>query len=349
MKIGVIFGSPSVEYLGSCVSGTHVADVLSEKHDVKRIHITMEGDWEVTNEKFTYADKETNRSFYSKAVEIGTPKWKRPDWNIINSLLSDLDIVVPQTHGPYGECGMLQGFLDILGIPYTGPGVEACALTQNKDSIKILAQREGVPVSNFLSFDEITWKEDRDTVLKRINKDLKYPLFVKPNDGGSSIGISKVRVSEDLHKAIEEAFRFSKRVIVEEGVDAYEVECGVIGTNKLITPNEVGEVVPSKEFYDIEAKYFKPSGLYVPAKNVNIETRERIKSLAKQIYRIARSRSYSRVDFLVDKKTGTPYLTEFTALPGCTELSLFPQLFVNSGWKELDLWEKIIEISLYEK
>ena len=104
--------------------------------------------------------------------------------------------------------------------------------------------------------------------------------------------------------------------------------------------------MPSNEFYDVEAKYLKPSNLYIPTRNIDFETKEEIKEIAKKIYRIVRSKSYSRVDFLVDKKTKIPYFLEFTALPGCTELSLFPQLFVKSGWEELDLWEKIIDISL---
>lgn len=346
MKIGVIFGSPSVEHLGSCVSGTHVANVLSSKYKVKRILIGMNGKWTTTEKRFTYSNPSLNRKFYDEANKIGIPRWEKPNLLKVAKILKGLDVVIPLTHGPYGESGMLQGFLEILGIPYTGPGVETCVLTQNKDLIKILCKQKNIPVSSFIPFDNNEWIISPKAFLQEIFKKLSFPLFVKPNDGGSSIGLSKVIREKDLKKAIKKAFRFSTRVIVEEGISGYEIECAIIGNNNLTVPKYVGEIIPSNEFYDLEAKYFKPSDLAIPARHISSETTDRIKKLSKIIYKIARSSGFSRIDFLVDKKTKTPYLNEFTALPGCTEYSLFPQLFVKSGWKEVTLWEKIINLAL---
>lgn len=346
MRVAVIFGSPSVEYLGSCVSGTHVADVLSKEHEVKRILIDLDGSWEETKEKFSYADDKTNRKFYEHAQQVAKPKWQKPDLLKIRKLLDGIDVVVPMTHGPYGESGNLQGFFEILKIPFTGPTIETCVLTQNKDLIKILCKQNDIPVSPFFSFSASEWKENHSKIVSSIKGNLKFPVFVKPNDGGSSIGLSKVKSPSTLVNSINEAVRYSNRVIVEEGIDAFEIECAVIGNNDLTVPNEIGEVIPSNEFYDLEAKYFKPSLTIVPSKNIDHVTKDRIFDLAKKIYKLARSSSYSRIDFLVDKKSKIPYLNEFTALPGCTEYSLFPQIFVKSGWKEIDLWNKIINYSL---
>jgi len=345
VNLAVVFGTPSVEHLGSCVSGTRVADILSQQYRVKRILIGMDGEWQTTQQRFSYADQAATRKFYDFAQTIGRPQWGRVNLAQISRLLSDVDVVLPLTHGPYGESGLIQGFLETLGIPYVGPGVEACVLTQHKDLIKSLAKDETIPVSPFVSFSQIEWQSDPSVLLTEINQNLDFPMFVKPNDGGSSIGISKVTPNNRLEAAIDKAFTFSQRVIVEQGVDGYEIECSVIGNDEIIVADTLGEVIPSNEFYDVAAKYVEPSEIAIPARNIDRGTAKQVKDLARKIYRLARACGFCRIDFLVDKRDKTPYLNEVTAIPGCTEYSLFPRLFVQSGWQEVKLWEKIVNLA----
>lgn len=344
MNIAIVMGSPSVEHFGSCVSGTHVANVLQEKHNVKRIVIGMNGEWAETTRQFSYADPDC-KPFYEKALKIGKPTWKKINLNHVAQLLQDIDVVVPLTHGSYGEGGPLQGFLEILGIPYTGPGVKACVLAQHKNLTKIIAQNVGVSVSPFISFGKAEWAEELNSLLEKIKEHLRFPIYVKPNDGGFSLGLSKVEKFKYLQKAIDTSFRYSDHIIVEEGIDGFEIEAAIIGNNHPQVAESLGEIVPNG-YYDLENKLYTPAVTYVPAKNISEETIQKLRLLALKMYKACNCAGFSRIDFLVDKKTMIPYLNEITPIPGCTEYSLFPVMFTKSGMQEVELWEKIIQFAL---
>lgn len=344
MKIAVVMGSPSVEHFGSCVSGTHVANILQTRHDVKRIVIGMNGEWEETERQFSYADPDC-KSFYEKALKIGKPTWGRINLNQVAALLDGIEVVVPLTHGSFGEGGPLQGFLEVLGIPYTGPGVQACVLSQNKHLTKIMAQHINVPVSPFVEFSQTEWADHPDLQLEKITSNLQLPLYVKPNDGGFSLGLSQVKQLKEINTAIDTALQYSDHVIVEQGVDGFEIEASVIGNDHPTVAIPLGEIVPNG-YYDLENKLFNPAKTYVPAKNIDQQVANNIRSAAKKIYLACNCAGFSRIDFLVDKKTMTPYLNEVTPIPGCTEYSLFPVMFTQSGMRAIDLWEKIVNFAL---
>ena len=254
----------------------------------------------------------------------------------------ELDCIFPVLHGPYGEDGRLQGILDYSGIPYVGCGMMSSALCMDKIYTKQLLNAAGVKQSRYSVV-----RKNHD--MKSVKDDLEgfsYPLFVKPANMGSSVGITKVKNESELESAIEVALRYDSKVLVEEGVDAREIEVSVLGNDDEISVSTPGEIIVNDDFYDYETKYIKStSTLQIPAEITEAQSKE-IRSTAEAAYRALGCRGLSRVDFFIDRKDGSIILNEINTMPGLTDASGFPKMWAGSGQAFSTVIDQLIALAI---
>ena len=270
----------------------------------------------------------------------------REHWLVVLAGLSTpLDVVFPVLHGPFGEDGTVQGALEVLGLPYVGAGVLASSLAMNKVWCKQVLARAGLPVLPFVSTTKAGWEESPGRVVAQIEKELTYPVFVKPANMGSSIGVGKSRSSKELRRHLEEALRFDLLVLAEQGVDAREIEVSVLG-NEHPRASIAGEIVPSGEFYDYAAKYLDGiSQLLIPAP-LSREQMDEARRLALETYLALGVEGMARIDFLLDKESRRLWVNEANTIPGFTQISMYPKLWQASGLSYPDLIEELINLGL---
>ncbi len=255
------------------------------------------------------------------------------------------DIVFPVLHGPFGEDGTVQGALEVLGLPYVGSGVGASAIAMNKIHCKALLQRTGLPVLPGVEVSQVAWNQSRSDLVRQIEDRLSYPLFVKPANMGSSIGVSKSTGREELIRHVDSALGFDEFVLVEQGIEAREIETSVLG-NWVPRVSVAGEVVPSREFYDYEAKYVdEDSRLLIPAP-LTQEQMEEVRALALRAYQALQLEGMARVDFLMDRKTDHFWVNEPNTIPGFTQISMYPKLWEASGLAYSRLLDELIDLGL---
>jgi len=334
-RVGIFFGGKSTEYEVSCISAAAVIRAIDkEAHELVFIGIDKQGGWHSVN---------------CPVDEIESGDWvKTAEPFDIGKLKDTIDFALPIMHGAYGEDGKLQGMLEMLDIPYAGCGVLGSALAMDKEAAKLVFLSEGVPTCEFINTTAKEVKDDVDSIIKVCEEELPYPMFVKPVNLGSSVGISKVRDAAQLKAGLEQAARFDKRIIVERGIDGREVETGVIGNEEPLVTG-VGEIVAANDFYDYEAKYSDDVGteIHVPA-DLPDETVQEIRRIAAQAYRALDCEGFSRVDFMVENGTGKIYLNEINTIPGFTKYSMFPMLWKEAGVPFGELIERIISYG-YER
>jgi D-alanine-D-alanine ligase len=256
-----------------------------------------------------------------------------------------LDVVFPVLHGTFGEDGTVQGLLELAGIPYVGAGVLASAAGMDKDVMKRLFRDARLPVVDWVTVLRSEWEQAPAQVRKRIEKKIRYPLFVKPANLGSSVGISKVHSARELAAAMVLAARYDRKILVEKAVDAREIECSVLG-NERPQASVPGEVVPVNEFYDYEAKYLKEgSELIIPAKLTSRQTNQ-VRDLAVRAFQAIDGSGMARVDFLLDRKFAKIFVNEINTIPGFTPISMYPKLWEASGLSYSELIDRLIELAL---
>jgi D-alanine-D-alanine ligase len=266
--------------------------------------------------------------------------------------LLKIDVAFPVLHGSFGEDGLLQGLLENARLPYAGAGVLGSSLSMDKDKVKRIWKEAGLPVVPSLTLRKADPGKPQDApevwtqALNSAEKEFGYPLFVKPSGAGSSVGISKVRSRGELLPALEAAFLFDTKALIEKAIPAREIECSVIGSfrPRAFTP---GEIVPSHEFYDYGAKYIDPQGarLLIPAE-LDAPALERIKRLAVEAYAAAEVEGMARVDFFVEKDSGNLYINEINTIPGFTDISMFPRMCGHDGLSYADLLDEILELGI---
>jgi D-alanine-D-alanine ligase len=260
----------------------------------------------------------------------------------------NVDIIFPVLHGTFGEDGTIQGLLELADIPYVGAGVLGSAAGMDKDVMKSLFLAAGLPIVKHATVLRSAWEAEPKKVQKLVESKLKYPVFVKPANLGSSVGISKARNRKELGPAIVEAAKFDRKIVIEQGVGgtkhkAREIECSVLGNDKP-EASVPGEIVPGKEFYDYTAKYVdEGSKLIIPAKLSKAETRK-IQQLAISAFKAVDCSGLARVDFLMDPKNRKIYLNEINTMPGFTAISMYPKLWAASGLAYPDLIERLIQL-----
>ncbi len=258
--------------------------------------------------------------------------------------ICQLDAVFPVLHGPYGEDGTIQGLCKIANLPCVGPGVLGSAVGLDKVVMKDIFLRYGLPVLPYITFTRLEWKTQSELFIDRIKKELKLPVFVKPANCGSSVGITKVKTWENLYSSVENATRFDRKIVVEQGIDVRELECAVLGNEKPMA-SPVGEILPCREFYDYEAKYLADgSKTEVPA-NISDEIRKQVQMLAIAAFRTLDCCGMGRMDFFLDKATQKVYINEINTIPGFTSISMYPALWNAAGLNYSNLISRLLELA----
>jgi D-alanine-D-alanine ligase len=354
IKLGVIFGGRSGEHEVSLMSARSVLSVIDrDKYDVFPIGITMDGRW-VTGEDLLERMVEKKHKKLSGAAIFGDPtrsglfQLQSSSGDDVIFKISSLDVVFPVLHGTYGEDGTLQGLLEMADVAYVGSGVLGSAVGMDKALFKDLMRANNIPVAPSLLVFRSQIETDLRSVVDQAEKNFSYPIFVKPANLGSSVGISKCSSRSDLMEGLMEAAQFDRRILVEKGIDAREIEVSVLG-NDQPRASVPGEIRPNADFYSYEAKYISDSSeLIIPAE-LSKEQTDQIREFAIRAYKAADCAGLARVDFLLDKKTGEIYLNEINTLPGFTKISMYPKLWEASGLSYKDLINELIDLALERK
>ena len=344
LRLGIIFGGRSGEHEVSVVSAQHVIEAADrERFDVVPIGITRSGAWLTPEE--TEAILARDEALYQKTLDggdvCGQGLLARPQ--ALESL-TRVDVVFPLIHGPYGEDGTLQGLLEMADVPYVGAGVAASAVGLDKALMKAVFAQAGLPVPPCCVVLGSRWETDESTVSLEMEAVMPYPWFVKPANGGSSVGITKVRSREDLPEAVQLALRYDRKLVVEQAVNGREVECAVLGNDDPQT-SPLGEIVYQREFYDYEAKYLDPNTRLIAPAEVPAETAARIQAMAVQAYGAIDCAGMSRVDFFL-LPDGSVYLDEINTVPGFTPISMFPRLWQLAGLSYTQLISRLVDLAL---
>ncbi len=345
LRLAVLFGGLSGEHEVSLDSADSVIRALDKKkYEIIPVGISKKGEWfTAPYEAKEFSCKEFFKSRKLAKVFMGDPSLKGMlilDEKEIRTLR--LDAVFPVLHGTFGEDGTVQGLLELSGLPYAGCGVLGSSAGMDKEYMKKLFRHHRIPTPEFcvVRNSEIAL----DEAIKK-TKELGFPVFVKPANMGSSVGISKVSSLEGLESALDCAFRYDNKILIEKGIDAREIECSVLGGTEPVT-SCLGEIIPKASFYDYSAKYIdSTSELVIPAK-VDDKTEQHIRKLAERAFCAIDGYGFARVDFLVDRKTSAVFVNEINTIPGFTSISMFPKLWEKSGIPYSELLDIIIDLAI---
>ena len=255
-----------------------------------------------------------------------------------------LDVIFPVLHGTYGEDGTLQGLLDMANVPYVGCGVLGSALGMDKEKMKLIFRAVGLPSAEYVVCLRAAWERSPETVLDTVEASLDYPVFVKPANLGSSVGINKAHDREELTHAISVATAYDRKVIVERGLDCRELECAVLGNDEPLA-SVVGEIIASNEFYDYSAKYLDGASQTLIPADIPQETADEIRRQALRAFAALDLSGLARVDFFLEKRTGNVYINEVNTMPGFTEISMYAKLWQASGLSYPQLLDRLIELA----
>lgn len=349
LRVAVLFGGRSGEHEVSLASARSVMEAMDEKkYEIYPVGITKSGRWITGSDPMSLlqsgVEERTEGMDMSRALDVvGGGELTLKDSS--RSCFPDVDVVFPVLHGTYGEDGTVQGLLELTDVPYVGAGVLGSALGLDKIAQKAVLSANGLPVVPYLSVTRTRWGEAPEGVLKEMEETFSYPVFVKPANLGSSVGITKACGRDELEAALELAAHYDRRLLVETAVDAREIECSVLGND---TPRASlpGEVVPCNEFYDYEAKYIDgDSELHIPA-DLDEEMVQRIQDAAVRAFLAIDCAGMARVDFFICRDTGTLYVNELNTIPGFTEISMYPKLWEASGLSYPRLIDRLIECAL---
>ena len=389
LRVGILFGGRSGEHEVSLLSAASVLNAIDkDKYEVVPIGISKDGRWVTSGDAqrllmgnpavggarpaqphLRAGDPETtpgaavlasgesvvvppepvHRQSGMVPFQTDAALTRRASDRAIN-----VDVIFPVLHGTFGEDGTIQGLLELADIPYVGAGVLGSAAGMDKDIMKSLFIAAGIPIVKHVTILRSDWEKNAKKVQKLVGNKLKYPVFVKPANLGSSVGISKAHDRKELGPAIEEAAKFDRKIVIEQGVGgkkqkAREIECSVLGNDEPVA-SLPGEIVPGKEFYDYTAKYLdEGSQLIIPAKLSKAETKK-VQELAVRAFKAVDCSGLARVDFLMDpgsrNKTRKIYLNEINTMPGFTAISMYPKLWAASGLAYTELISRLIELGL---
>jgi D-alanine-D-alanine ligase len=388
LRVGILFGGRSGEHEVSLLSAASVFNAIDkEKYEVVPIGITKEGHWltaehaenlltgklVIEPRHLRAGDPELTPAAAvlarGEAVVVPPEPVSREGWPAAGEASGlapfqteaglmrrasdraiNVDVIFPVLHGTFGEDGTIQGLLELADIPYVGAGVLGSAAGMDKDIMKSLFIAAGLPIVKHVTILRSAWEKEPKQVEKTVARKLKYPVFVKPANLGSSVGISKAHDGKQLGPAIEEAAKFDRKIVIEEGVGgkkekAREIECSVLGNDDPLA-SVPGEIVPIKEFYDYNAKYLdEGSELIIPARLNKAQTKK-VQELAVHAFKAVDCSGLARVDFLMDPKTEKIYLNEINTMPGFTSISMYPKLWAASGVEYSELIDRLIQLGI---
>ena len=344
LKLGVIFGGMSTENEVSVVSGKYILNNLDKnKYEIFPIYIDRAGEW--------YEFKGNYDELKMEKIPENLGKLEN-----ITQYLKKLDVIFPVLHGLYGEDGTIQGLFELLKIPYVGCKVLGSSIGMDKVYAKIIIEKAGINQTKscyirkykdkYILVNE-RFDEERlgiSELCEKIQQKIKYPIFVKPSNSGSSVGISKAENIEQLQIAIEEVEKYDCKILAEQGIDGKEVECAVLGNEDVIA-GEIGEIRPADVFYSFDAKYNNENSRTLIPAEITEEQANQIRKIAIKAFKAIDGKGLARVDFFVDKKTGKIYLNEINTMPGFTQISMYPKLIEAYGIPYSELLDKLIELA----
>jgi len=336
IRVGVIFGGRSGEHEVSLRSAESILKAIDrDKYDVVPIGITHAGRWLASRGALAVLPaKDQIQKVLTSGEPITLPA--EPAGQGI------VDVIFPILHGTYGEDGTIQGLLELANVPYVGAGVLGSAVGMDKDVMKRLLREAGLPIVDYWT---VRNRQELDSFLRAHISNLPYPVFVKPANLGSSVGISKVHAAEELPAALQAAAEYDRKIVVEKGVDAREIELSVLGNDDPMA-SVPGEIVPSREFYDYEAKYINDdSRLLIPAPLTESQVKE-AQRLAIAAFRVLECSGMARVDLFLEKASGKFYVNEINTLPGFTSISMYPKMWEASGISYPQLIDRLITLAL---
>ena len=340
-RLGVIFGGTSTEHEVSITSV--IKNLNKEKYEIYPIYIDKAGEW--------FEFEPDNKTYKVGDEIVGTKKIENI-WNYLKTM----DILFPVLHGLQGEDGTIQGMFELLKIPYVGTRVLGSSVCMDKVYSKIIFEKAKLNQAKYIyirRFEDkyIYINEDfseevldiQETVNKIMEK-IDFPMFVKPSNSGSSVGISKAKNKDELINSIIEASKFDKKILIEENINGREIECAVLG-NEEVKASVLGEILPAEAFYSFSAKYQNSDSKTVEAPDLPEELTKKVRELAVKAYKAADCQGLSRVDFFVNDKENKIYINEINTLPGFTEISMYPKLWEKSGLTYTELLDKLIELA----
>ncbi len=350
IKLGVIFGGQSTEHDVSIVSGSSVIKNLDKnKYEIYPIYISKDGIW------YHYT-KDINKI---EIFNIGEQPKEIERISNEMEILKKQDVIFPVLHGLYGEDGTIQGLLELLKIPYVGCKVLTSSVCMDKVYAKMIFEKAKIKQAKYIVIN--TTNEGNkyiyvnenlnyvnlqiDEICKKVEEKLCYPVFVKPSNSGSSVGVNKAETKEELINSIKIAGRYDKEILIEEGINGKEIECAVLGVDNP-EASCVGQILSADEFYDYDSKYKNAESRTIIPADIDKQTEETIRSIAVKAFKAVRGTGLARVDFFVDKKTNEIYLNEINTMPGFTTISMYPKLWEHCHLDYKDLLDKLIDLAL---
>jgi len=359
LRLGLIFGGRSAEHEVSLRSARSVLKAINrDKYEMTLIGISKEGKWLAGADPLAALAAGSGEAAAAPVAMLSAEPGKRELLAVTAngaatggahtlklSAITELDVVFPLLHGPFGEDGTMQGLLELADLPYVGSGVLASALAMDKAMCKQLLRAAGLRVTDWLVITRTDIEGDPDAAAAIAAGRFSFPIFTKPANLGSSVGVVKAHDYAELVAGLRESARYDRRVLVEPGINAREIEVSVLGNAEPVA-SAVGEVVPSREFYDYEAKYVDAgSRLIIPAP-IPAETAQLARAAAVAAFQAIDGAGLARVDFLMDRDSGELYLNEINTLPGFTDISMYPKLWEATGLSYPDLIDRLVELAL---
>ncbi len=348
MNVAVLFGGKSGEHEVSLESAASICRAMDkDKYNIYMIGITKTGEWAYCE---CTPDELESGAWRQREVEGSTvnfiPSQKRPAGIELESgKIIKIDVCFPVLHGPLGEDGSVQGIFEMASIPYVGCGIMASSIAMDKAMFKKVMDFEGIPQVEYVSVRAFEFEKSEENVISMVEGSLDYPVFTKPANMGSSVGISKASNAQELAMGIREALRYDSKVVIEQGIDAREIEVAVLG-NEAIRASVPGEVLSCKDFYDYEAKYLANSSKTIIPAQLRADVSRDIMDMAIKAFRAIDGRGISRIDFFIEKGTNSIYLNEINTMPGFTKISMYPKLWEASNVPYKKLIDELIQLAI---
>lgn len=340
IRVAVIYGGTNTEHEVSIVSARSIiANLDREKYDVVPIKITKQNLWQVDK-----ALPGGVRALPDSQQSLTKTQHELPTLSTIGD--QKIDVIFPVIHGPNGEDGTLQGMLEMAKVAYVGCGVLGSAVCMDKPTQKDICKSADIPIAPYCWFTRFEWEKDQNSVIKKITSFCQYPVFVKPANQGSSVGIGKAIDQKSLLSAIKEAFNYDLKVIVEQGIaNVREIECSILGNHEP-KASVIGEIIASNEFYDYDAKYVDGKSRSIIPADLPKDLAIKIQNAALKAFQVLSCQGLARADFLLDAKTNQFYLNELNTMPGFTSISMYPKLWQASGVSYSELLDTLITLAL---
>lgn len=342
-KVALLFGGPSAEHSVSLMSARSVfASIEIEGIHWHPIAVSKGGYW---------LDQEISQTIlkeeYSEVSNRGQERYDSKWMSIKKNLSDDIDIVFSLLHGPYGEDGTVQGFLETVDIPYVGCNVVTSAVCMNKIFAKDILAQNGFPQPQYITISQEDFRksEAQEKLIEEIVFEINLPCFIKPASLGSSLGINKVKNKSEILGALKSAMDYDERVIIEQAVEGREIECSVLGNDKEYRASLPGEIIPGREFYDYEAKYFSEDTELLAPAELNQEISTKIRNLAVDAFRLLGGEGLARVDFFLTRESRV-LINEINTIPGFTDRSMYPKMWQATGFSYNELVKRLIKNSL---